>query len=426
MRAELTEHSGATAGDRAGGGVRHGRIPAGRWRVVLRYLQVLPVALVLWGLDVVGRFRGGAPGAGLRNAAVVDRISQDLGGWVMRPMNDWLAGHAVLGGVAAGYYIILHGLIAGVVGLLLLWRRPGAFSFHRNALILVNAFGLVVFWLYPVAPPRMLAGFHDVAARAAPFFSEVLEGKAAGEFAALPSLHVAWAMWAAVVAGTMLRHRVLRVAVWLYPAATIADVLATANHFVLDVVTAPGLLLLAYLAAAALARTGRAVRTRRPAGAPGRPAMPGAAPSLVLTSSLKPEPLLAGAPSLPLARPRSRAGRVRRWAASDPHIAASLGGPAVPGGAMAQPGGAARPGRGRPGRRAPGPAAAEVRLRRRRRRRLGGPPALLSRPRPVGLAPVVANCYNCSMSAIPARDLRNHTRSGLAAVLRAALTETTD
>jgi hypothetical protein len=332
MRAELTEHPGASAAERAGGGALRGLIPAGRWRTVLRYLQVLPVALVLWGLDVVGRFRAGAQGTGLRNAGVVDRISQDLGGWVMRPMNDWLAGHAVLGGVAAGYYIILHGLIAGVVGLLLLGRRPGAFGFHRNALILVNALGLVVFWLYPVAPPRMLAGFHDVAARAVPFFSEVLEGRAAGQFAALPSLHVAWAMWAAVVAGTMLRHRVLRVAVWLYPVATIADVLATANHFVLDVVTAPGLLLLAYLGAAALARAGRAVRARRAAAAPGRPAMRGAPPSLMLTSPLRLEPSLAMAPplrpepplgleaslrlerSLRLTPPRGRGGRVRRGA----------------------------------------------------------------------------------------------------------------
>jgi hypothetical protein len=346
IRAELTEHPRASAADRAGGGGLRGRIPAGRWRTALRYLQVLPVALVLWGLDVVGRFRAGAQGAGLRNAAVVDRISQELGGSVMRPMNDWLAAHAILGGVAAGYYIILHGLVAGVVGLLLLWRRPAAFGFHRNALIAVNALGLAVFWLYPVAPPRMLAGFHDVAASAVPFFSEVLEGHAAGEFAALPSLHVAWAMWAAVVAGTMVRRPALKVAVWLYPAATIADVLATANHFVLDVVTAPGLLLLAYLVAAALARAGRARRARRatavPGGAAGHPAMPRAAPSLVLSSSLvlapagrlapssglAPslglEPSLALAPGRALAAARGRAVRVRRGAASDPHIAASL------------------------------------------------------------------------------------------------------
>jgi hypothetical protein len=160
----------------------------------------------------------------------------------------------------------VHGLVAGVVGLLLLWRRPGAFGFHRNALIAVNVIGLAVFWLYPVAPPRMLAGYHDTAATAVPLFSSVVMGKAASQFASLPSLHVAWAIWAAVVAGTLLRRRALRALAWLYPAVTIADVLATANHYALDVLTAPGVLLLAYLAAAALARARPAAR-RRPAAA---------------------------------------------------------------------------------------------------------------------------------------------------------------
>lgn len=54
--------------------------------------------------------------------------------------------------------------------------------------------------------------------------------------------------------GALLRHHpVLRVAAWLYPVATIADVLATANHYLLDVITAPGVLVLAYAIAAALA-----------------------------------------------------------------------------------------------------------------------------------------------------------------------------
>src|SRR6266704_3096688 len=49
-------------------------------------------------------------------------------------------------------------------------------------------------------------------------------------YAAMPSLHVAWAAWcaAALVAATRGRRRHLA---WLYPAATTLDVLATANHF---------------------------------------------------------------------------------------------------------------------------------------------------------------------------------------------------
>jgi hypothetical protein len=120
----------------------------------------------------------------------------------------------------------------------------------------------------------------------------VLEN-AAAQFASLPSLHVVWALWVAVSASALLRHPALRAAAWLYPAATVADVLATANHYLLDVITAPTVLLLAYAIAASPALARRLGlpparhRPRRPAAAvpggtplgrtpPGSPARPSA------------------------------------------------------------------------------------------------------------------------------------------------------
>jgi hypothetical protein len=224
----------------------------------LRYLQVIPVALVLWGTDWVDRFRAGAAPDGFRNALVVNSISRELGGALARPMNSWLAAHPLAGSAAAWYYIVLQGAVTGIVGLLLIWRRAPSFGLHRNALIACNLIALVAFLLYPVAPPRMLPGYHDIAATAVPVFSKMLEGKAADQFASLPSLHVVWALWVAVAASALLRNPVLRLAAWLYPAATIADVLATANHYLLDVLTAPGVLLLAYAIALSPAMIRRA------------------------------------------------------------------------------------------------------------------------------------------------------------------------
>jgi hypothetical protein len=212
----------------------------------LRYLQIAPVALVLWGTDAADRFRAGAAPAGLRNAVAVNAISRELGGGFATQMNAWLTIHPLAGSIAAWYYIVLQGAVTGIIGVVLIWRRVPSFGLHRNALIVCNLIGLVAFWLYPVAPPRMLAGYHDIAARAAPVFSSILEGKAADDFAATPSLHVAWAIWVALAACAMIRRPALRAVVWLYPAATIVDVLATANHYLLDVITAFGVVLLAY------------------------------------------------------------------------------------------------------------------------------------------------------------------------------------
>ncbi|MBO0809728.1 MAG: phosphatase PAP2 family protein, partial [Actinobacteria bacterium] len=83
------------------------------------------------------------------------------------------------------------------------------------------------------------------------------------QFASFPSLHVAWALWVAIAAGSLLRRRAWRVAVWAYPALTVADVLATANHYLLDVVAAPAVVAAGYAAAAALPALARHVRLPR-------------------------------------------------------------------------------------------------------------------------------------------------------------------
>lgn len=219
-------------------------------RGVWRYLQIVPIAIVLWGMDALDGFRGGAQAAGLRHAPVIVAISRPLGEGVTVVMNHWLAVHPLAAAAAAGYYILLHGLVSGTAGILLLRSRHPAFRFHRNALIATSAVGLTVFWAYPVAPPRMLPGFHDTAAAAVPFFSHILESKAADQFGSLPSLHVTWALWVAVASQALARHRALRAALWAYPALTVLDVIATANHYMLDVITAPAVLVLAYAIAA--------------------------------------------------------------------------------------------------------------------------------------------------------------------------------
>src|SRR5215472_8289364 len=71
----------------------------------LRYVQILPVGLLLWGLDAVDRLRAGAALAGLRNAFVVVIISRQLGGAIAEPMNDWLAAHPAAGIAAAWFYV---------------------------------------------------------------------------------------------------------------------------------------------------------------------------------------------------------------------------------------------------------------------------------------------------------------------------------
>jgi hypothetical protein len=225
----------------------------------------------MWALDAVDSFRSGTQSAGIAHAPVIGRASDAIGGSFGQVMNQWTSAHPLAAVPATAYYIVLHVLVTGTAGILLLRAGRPSLRLHRNALILTQVTGLAVFWWYPVAPPRMLPGYHDTAAATVPVFSNLLQTHAADQFASFPSLHVAWALWVAIAAGSLLRRRAWRAAVWAYPALTVADVLATANHYLLDVIAAPAVVAAGYAAAAALPALARHVRLRRlpvrPAGA---------------------------------------------------------------------------------------------------------------------------------------------------------------
>jgi hypothetical protein len=233
----------------------------------LRFVQIVPIALLLWGLDDAASLRAGAAAAGMRHAVDVNSVSLQLGGAFVPAMNNWLTTHHAAALASTWYYILLQGAITGVVGAVLLWRRVPSFGLQRNALIAITALSLIAFWLYPVAPPRLLTGYHDIIASALPAFTKVVEPAGSATYAALPSLHVAWALWTAIACTTLVRRPLVRAVIWLYPAATIVDVLATANHYLLDVLTAPGLLLLGYLLALLPALAGTLLARHRRAAA---------------------------------------------------------------------------------------------------------------------------------------------------------------
>jgi membrane-associated phospholipid phosphatase len=128
-----------------------------------------------------------------------------------------------------------------VVGLALLWvylRRHEAFTRFRNAILLANVIGLVGYVLLPTAPPRMFPdlGFADTLAD----FGSLNHGSGliafvANPYAAMPSLHAADALIVGLVLATVARRPIVK-AVWaLWPAWVWFSVIATGNHFWLDV-----------------------------------------------------------------------------------------------------------------------------------------------------------------------------------------------
>jgi hypothetical protein len=155
-------------------------------------------------------------------------------------LNHWLAGHHTLALWVSNYYDNAHFVVTlGVVGWLW-WRHPDLYRPLRTSLVLINVIGLFVFWRDPTAPPRLVDPhrYIDVVAATHAFGSwhHGTLATAANQLAAMPSLHIAWAVWSALAFWRVFcRHRWAQL-VWIYPAVTALAVMATGNHYLLDVV----------------------------------------------------------------------------------------------------------------------------------------------------------------------------------------------
>jgi membrane-associated phospholipid phosphatase len=150
-----------------------------------------------------------------------------------------------------------------VVGIALIWvyfKAHDRFYGFRNMLIVGNLIGLLGYVLLPTAPPRMFpeAGFTDtLAAHSTVNHSSTFVAFASNPYAAMPSLHALDATIVSVVMATVVRRRWAKV-LWLAWAPWVwFAVMATGNHFWLDVAAG---VLVAGLAAVIVYRPWRYLR----------------------------------------------------------------------------------------------------------------------------------------------------------------------
>ena len=207
-------------------------IRPGSWRREVLFLGLLYMAYE-W-------VRGVAParkGLAFANADGVQAIEQ----WMHLDIEMWANGifrnHLWLADSASAYYQLAHeGVAAGV--LIWLWHRhrdmyPGL----RTTLVVTTLGALLMYWLVPLAPPRLAqAGIADTMLMHPVLFAGMKSVTGlVNLYAAMPSVHVAWATWCAL-AFTIASQRPRRGLIWCYPLATACVVLGTGNHYILDIV----------------------------------------------------------------------------------------------------------------------------------------------------------------------------------------------
>src|SRR5439155_932089 len=135
----------------------------------------------------------------------------------------------------------------------------------RNTLGIATALALIGFAFFPLLPPRLLPDFGshydfvDTLAKDPAFwsFNSGAVNKISNQFAAMPSVHCAWALWCACALVPRLKHVWGKVLAVIYPVATVTVIVVTANHYFLDAVGGFLVLGVGYVAARIVTRAGR-------------------------------------------------------------------------------------------------------------------------------------------------------------------------
>jgi hypothetical protein len=200
----------------------------------------------------------------LENAGSLIQLERSLGIAWEGAIQGVVSGSQLLRDAVNAIYIYGHWPVIVVAGLLLFRYRREHYYTLRNVCLLTGALGLFVFAAFPVAPPR-LSGLPllDTVTEGASGYRQILPTALVNQYAAMPSFHAGWNLAVGVVVFRATRHLALRLFAVLMPAAMAFAVVATANHFVVDVVVGVALVLLALsLQARPLARARAPVSLR--------------------------------------------------------------------------------------------------------------------------------------------------------------------
>ena len=133
-------------------------------------------------------------------------------------------------------------------------RFPARYTFMRSTLCAMTSIALVGFAFFPLMPPRLLSncasrfgacepGYDYVDTLVDPgglwsFESGTME-TISNQYAAMPSLHIGWAVWCTIALYPVLRSRWARWTAVVYPFLTLFAIIVTANHFWIDAATVP-------------------------------------------------------------------------------------------------------------------------------------------------------------------------------------------
>ncbi len=213
------------------------RVLPNGWLDVLR--QVLLFGLAYLAYRVVRGMVEGRASAAFQHARDLIQVERTLHFFVEPSVQAWASGSHFLMDGASWLYVNAQTSVTVAALVYLYLRHNRSFYFVRNMFMLAMLIALVGYVVFPTAPPRFMPewGFIDSVSD----FTGVHVSHASSSmstllnpYAAVPSMHVAFALMIGWPLARLSRHSLVRVAWFLYPFLMTFVIVATANHFIVD------------------------------------------------------------------------------------------------------------------------------------------------------------------------------------------------
>jgi membrane-associated phospholipid phosphatase len=211
-------------------------LPRG-WRDVIRQLALFGGAYLLYQL-----VRGLIPSGGYKpwgDAMRIIDLERVLHVFVEPSIQAWALNEHWLMDFADWSYLNAHYFVTFGVLLFIYLRRNDSFYFVRNMFIIAMGIALIGYWVYPTAPPRLLPewGFTDAISQflGVPHLDNGPASALVNSYAAVPSMHVCFAVMVGGSMARLTRRRLAKLAWCLYPLWITFVVIATGNHYLTDV-----------------------------------------------------------------------------------------------------------------------------------------------------------------------------------------------
>ncbi|MFN8015950.1 MAG: phosphatase PAP2 family protein [Acidimicrobiia bacterium] len=212
-----------------------------RWHIKRISIEVIIIGALYSVYTYTRNVSETSPSNAFHNAKKIIRLEEFLSIYIEKDIHKFFLNSEWIIIFANYYYGTLHFIVTIFALLYVFSKDPVRYPKVRNTIVFTTLTALAGFLTFPLMPPRLLPksyGFVDTLAKYPTFWSFNSKELAAvsNQFAAMPSVHIAWSTWCVFALLPYIKKTWLKVLLYAYPLVTFFVIVVTSNHYILDAV----------------------------------------------------------------------------------------------------------------------------------------------------------------------------------------------